>query len=124
MQVSAFGYASGRLLLQRFSRPFLRRVAEREGLATRDYLVSSSAVLQVCKFMRTPSKVLLYSSGRLDMSPYSSRSCRMHAFYGGESSFKAPKSPYYILNLAECVECYTIDIIDYVNVVYSIYGYT
>ena len=39
MQVSAFGYASGRLLVQRFSRPFLRRVAEREGLATRDYRI-------------------------------------------------------------------------------------
>ena len=59
-----------------------------------DWLVSSSAVLQVCKFMRTPSQLLLYSSGRLDISPYSSRSTLQDAFYGEESSFEAPRLPF------------------------------
>ena len=58
MQVSASSYASGQLFVQRFSRPFLRRVAEREGLATRDYLntakftqIKTSFILVVDMFL-------------------------------------------------------------------------
>ena len=54
-----------------------------------DCLVSSCAVLQVYKLMRTPSKVLLHSSARLEMSPYSSMSCRMR-FMGEKAASKLP----------------------------------
>ena len=43
-----------------------------------DLLISSSAVLQCLQMHEDAIQVLLYSSGRLGMSPYSSRSCRIH----------------------------------------------
>ena len=64
---------------------------EKAALRHPDCPVSSSATLYVCKFMRMPSKVLLYSSGRLDTSPYSSRSCRMR-FKGEKAASKLPDS--------------------------------
>ena len=54
-----------------------------------DCLVSSCAVLQCLQIHEDSIQVLLYSSGRLDMSPYSSRSCRMR-FMEEKAASKLP----------------------------------
>ena len=57
-----------------------------------DYLTSSSAVLQCLQMHEDAIQVfvdLLYSSTRLDMSPYSSRSCRMR-FMEEKAASKLP----------------------------------